>query len=111
MPTDTSYKEYIPKFLQEFQALIHLYHIKSAYCAGVNEITTSTAMVNQVSNEGNYWKVLENATQEKVATHSCKSLSEILLKSTINILAYNMFGVKDESDTWTDSIKAFAYGT
>ena len=64
MPTDMSYSVYIPQFLHEFQELYKKTYIKLAYKSGVSTITKNDAMMMQVSEDGTYWTVLNDATQE-----------------------------------------------
>ena len=110
MPSDIDYSEYIPLFLSKFQALYQKPYIKSAYKSGVSGITLNLGLINQLSEEGNYWQVLDNANQKEVIFLSCKSLSEVLLDYTIKEVVSIMFGVEKDPNKWTDDVKAYAYG-
>jgi hypothetical protein len=68
-------------------------------------------MMNQVSEDGNYWNVLENATQEEIIFQSCESLAEVLMDYTIKQVLFNMWGVKNDPMTWTDGVHTYAYGS
>ena len=78
MPIGTSYTQHIQQFLQEFHTFFKMPYIRTAYKSGVSGITTNDAMMNQVSEDGNYWNVLENATCEERTFQSCESLAVVL---------------------------------
>ena len=108
-PRQTSYSEYIPKFLKEFQSLYKSPIVKSGYKSGVEGISTHSGMLSYVSEGGKYWNVLDDATKEEVIFQYCLSLDQVLLDSTIKVVVSNMFGVKKDLQAWTDPIKAYAY--
>ena len=110
MPSDIDYSEYIPIFISKFQDLYKKPYIKSAYKSGVSGITTNTGMINQLSEEGSYWNVLDNTNEKEIMFRSFTSLSEVLLDKTIEQVVPIMFGVKKDPNTWTDDVKAYAYG-
>ena len=84
--------------------------MKSAYKSGVSVISEHLAMLNQVSEEGNYWKVLDDAAEKEIMSQSFHCLSEVLLDFTIKEVISQMFGVKKDPDIWNESIKAYAIG-
>ena len=65
-------------------------------------------MMNQISEDGTYWKVLDGAAEKEVMSQSCNCLSEVLLDSTIKEVVCLIFGVKKDPATWNDSIKVNA---
>jgi len=110
MPSEYDYSEYIPLFLSKFQALFKKLYIQSAYKSGVVGITLHSGLISQISEEGNYWHVLDSATQKEVMSQSFHSLSEVLMDFTIKDVISNMFGVDTDPHTWTDAIKFYAFG-
>ena len=110
MPPEMDYSEYIPLFLSKFQALYKKPYIQSAYKSGVAAITTHCGLINQISEEGNYWHVLDDATEKEIIYQSHQSLSQVLLDCTINEIVSTIFGVKRDSNTWTVAVKAYAFG-
>jgi len=110
MPSNMVYSEYIPEFLTKFQTLYKKPYIQSAYKSGVKGITNHPGMINQISEDGSYWDVLDNATENEVISQSCKSLSDILLDFTIKEVVSIMFHVMKDPNTWNDAVRAFAFG-
>jgi hypothetical protein len=110
MPADMGYTEYVPIFLHHLQALSKRADIRSAYKSGVAIFSQHPAMLNQVSDEGQYWNVLQDATEKEVIFQSCPSLSEVLMDSTIKEVVSLTFGVKKDQVTWSDGVKAYAFG-
>ena len=84
--------------------------IQSAYKSGVACITKHPTMINQISEDGTYWKVLEGAAEKEVMSQSCHCLSEVILDFTIKEVVSLMFGVEKDPATWNDSIKVYAFG-
>ena len=66
MPTDIDPSEYIPQFLGKLQALSKKTYIQLAYKFGVASITKHEGSMEQISEGGKYWHVLNNATKEEV---------------------------------------------
>lgn len=110
MPSDREYSEYIPEFLCQFQELYHKPYIQSAYKSGVEGITKSDAVMNQLTENGTYWHVLDNATEKEIIYESCRSLSEVLMDCAIKEVLFILFGAKKDPTTWNDTLKAYAYG-
>ena len=110
MPTDESYSIYIPQFLQEFQNLYKKTYIKSAYKSGVSSIIKHDGMSAQVSEDGNYWTILDDATKEEVLCHTCGALSDVLTDHFIKEVVSKMLGVVKDPKTWSDAVKAYAFG-
>ena len=110
MPADIDSSEYIPAFLSKFQALCKKPFIRSAYKSGVIAITQHHGLVTQISEEGNYWNVLDNAAQKDIIYKSNNCLSEVLLDNTIKEVVSLMFGEKKDPNTWTDSVKIYTFG-
>ena len=110
MPADMEYTEYVPIFLHHLQALSKRADIRLAYKSGVTIISKFAAMLNQVSDDGQYWNVLCDATEKEVIFQSFHSLSEVLMDATIREVVSRTFGVKKDEDTWSDGIKAYAFG-
>ena len=110
MPSKYNYNKYIPLFLNKFQALYKKPYIQLAYKSGVAGITLHSGLISQISEEGNYWQVLDSATEKEVISQSSDSLSEILLDYTIKVVVSNMFGVEQDPQTWTDAVKFYAFG-
>jgi len=67
-------------------------------------------MVLQVSEDGTYWTVLDDATQEEVLCQSYETLSDVLLDFTIRDMVSNMFGVMKDPKTWSAAVHAYAFG-
>ena len=67
-------------------------------------------MISQVSEDGDYWKVLDDVTEKEIISQSCHSLAEILMENTIKQVVPTMFGIEKDPDTWADDIKAYAFG-
>ena len=110
MPTDENYSIYIPQFLQEFQDLCKKTYIKSAYKSGVSAIIKHDGMSAQVSEDGNYWTILNDATKEEVLCQTCGALSDVLTDYTIREVVSKMFGVMKDPKTWSEALKAYAFG-
>ena len=110
MPSERVYSEYINNFLKQFQHLYQQTYIQSAYKSGVAGITTHPALMSQVSEKGNYWNVLVNVTEKEVISQTFNSLTEVLMDFTIKEVISTMFDVKKDPNTWTDDIKAYAFG-
>ena len=110
MPTNTSYSLYIPQLFCEFQALLKKPHIQLAYKSCVAAVTEHAGLLSQISEEGNYWKVLDDATEKELTSQSFQCLQEILLDYTIKEIVSTLFGVKKDPITWTHDMKTYAYG-
>ena len=65
-----------------------------------------------ISEEGNYWKVLDEATEKEVISQSFDTLSEVLQDFTIKEVISMMVAdyVKKDPKTWGDDVKAYAFG-
>ena len=110
MPADIDSLEYIPQFLASFQALCRKAFIRSAYKSGVIAITKHDGLIAQISEEGNYWHVIDTAGHKDLIMKSHTCLSELLLDYTIKEVVSLMFNVKKDPSTWTETAKTFAYG-
>ena len=110
MPADIDSSEYIPKFICNFQTLSNKQYIRSAYKSGVNGITQHPGLCNQISEEGIYWNVLNNAAQKDIIYKSNNCLSEVLQDHTIKEVVSLMFGVTKDPNNWSNAIKGYAYG-
>ena len=109
MPVDIDSSEYIPLFISKFQALCKKPFIRSAYKSGVEVITKHNGLITQISQEGNYWHVLNNADQNNIIFQSNVNLLEVLMNQTIKDIVSTTFGVTKDPNTWTDSVKTYAY--
>ena len=67
-------------------------------------------MLNQISQDRNYWNVLDNAVQNDIVFKYFNCLSEFLLDQTIRDVVMSMFGLGVDSTTWPDSVKKYAFG-
>ena len=110
MPADRDSSEYIPEFIVKFHALCKKPFIKFAYKSGVQAFSQHPGLMTQISDDGNYWYVIENAVQKDVIFKSNNCLSEVLKDNTIKAIVPLMFGVEEDSIAWTDSIKMYAFG-
>ena len=110
MPLDGDYMEYIPRFISQFQELWKKPYIRLAYKNGVEGITQHSGLINQISEDGNYWDVLDKAVEKDINHISNECLSEVVLDDTIEDIVSSTFGVKPDSSTWDDYIKAYAFG-
>ena len=66
MPLDEDYLEYIPQFILQFQELWKKSFIRLAYKQAVENITQHIGLINQVSEGGNYWDILDKAVQKDI---------------------------------------------
>src|SRR5687767_8914777 len=103
MPADVDPAEYIPQFLCCFQCLCNKTFIRSAYKSGAEVFTTHHGLLTQISDDGAYWHVIDNASQKDTITKSNNCLSEVILGSVIKDVVCAMFGVTKDPNTWTDS--------
>ena len=110
MPVDVDPSEYIQDFIQQFQNICKKSCICSTYKSGIVAITQHSSMLNQISQDGNYWTILDNAVQNDIIFKSYNCLSEFLLDQTISQVIDSMFGLKDDATTWPDSVKIYAFG-
>ena len=110
MPVDIDLSDYIQTFALKFQELCKKLYIHSAYKSGVSGITQHTGMLNQISQDGNYWNIVENAVQNNIIFKSANCLSEFLLDKTINEVVSLMFDVNTDKTTWPEPIQIYAYG-
>ena len=110
MPANTDSTSYVKPFLSELQNLCKDLIIRDLYKHGVEGITQHPGLMNQISEDGNYWYVLDNAGLKDVIIKSCACLSEILIDSTIKEVVFLMLGVNKDTSTWSDSINKFAFG-
>ena len=110
MPADIDYSEYIHLFIGSFQHLCKKQFIRSAYKSGVQGFTSHHGLLSQVSEDGSYWHAIDNAFQKDVIFKYNTCLKEVLLDSVIKDVVSLMFGVKKDPNTWTDSVKTFAFG-
>ena len=99
-------------FLKEFQFIFQQLYIQLAYKSGVAGITAHTALMSQLSEKGDYWNVLDDATEKEVISQSYDSLSEVLMDFTIKEVISTMFDgfLTKDLNTWTDDVKAYAFG-
>ena len=110
MPVDIDSSEYIPLFISKFQALCKKPFIRSAYKSGVEVITKHNGLITQISQEGNYWHVLDHADQNDIIIQYNVNLLEVLMNQTIKEIVPLMFGVTSDPNTWSDSVKTHAFG-
>ena len=110
MPADIDYWKYVPQFICKFQALCKKTFIRSAYEHGVDVITKHQGLMAQVSSDGNYWHVIDNAAQKDIIFKSHNCLSEVLLDNTINMVVPLIFGVRKDPTTWADLVTTYAFG-
>ena len=110
MPLDKDYLEYIPQFIFQFQELWSQPYIRAAYKNGVKGITQHSGLINQISEDGNYWDILDKAVQKDIIHTPIKCLSEVLLNDVIDDVVDSIFGVKPDSSTWDDFVKEYAFG-
>ena len=110
MPADIDYSEYIHLFIGSFQHLCKKQFIRSAYKSGVQGFTSHHGLLSQVSEDGSYWHAIDNAFQKDVIFKYNTCLKEVLLDSVIKDVVSLIFGVKKDPNTWTDSVKTFAFG-
>ena len=81
-----------------------------AYKSGVANITQDAAFIDEVSEGGNYWNDLVEATYKKFVPTYYESLSEVLMDYTIEEIVPPIFGVGNDPNTWPDDVNAYAYG-
>ena len=67
-------------------------------------------LMNQLSEDGSYWHVLDNASEKDIISEECHCLAEVLMDHTIKEVVSRMFHVKKDQDAWADDIKAYAFG-
>lgn len=110
MPADMDSSEYVPQFIATFQDTCKKLFVRSAYKTGVSAIITHGGLISQISEDGNYWNVIENAGQKDMIFKSHNCLSEVLQDPYIEKVVPLMFGVEQHQLTWTDAIKTYAFG-
>lgn len=110
MPSDIDATCYVQEFLSSFQVLCKKPFIRSAYKSGVVGITQHPGLINQISEDGNYWYILDNAGQKDVIIKANSCLSEVLLDQQIKEVVSKMLGTNNNPNTWTDAVKAYAFG-
>jgi hypothetical protein len=110
IPADFESTKYIPDFIQNFQQLCKQSFIRSAYKTGVKTITQHQGMIDQLSEEGTYWNVLDNAAEKEIIFKFLNSLSKLLMDKAIGDVVHLTFGVNREPNTWTNSVRRYTYG-
>ena len=65
MPLGIVISDYVQKFICTFQDLCNKTYIRYAYKAGVCAITSHFNLINQISEDGSYWSVIENAAKKR----------------------------------------------
>ena len=110
MPADIDTSEFIPLCISELSSLCKKTFIRSAYHYQVSNISKHPGLLNQIQTTGSYWNILEEACQNDVATQRCDCLSEVLMNSTIKEVISLGLGVSKDTNTWSDSIKHYAFG-
>ncbi len=85
-------------------------YIQSAYKSGVAGNITNTTLLTQVSEDGNYWTILDNANEKEIIFKTSHSLSEVLTDYYIKEVVSTMFGVGKDPEAWTGAVKAYAFG-
>ena len=110
MPIELEYFKYIPKFLSQFQSLCKMPLIQSGYKSGVAGFSHYPGLMNQLSENGSYWQVLDNAIEKDIIIEECHCLAEVLMDNTIKEVVSRMFHVKKGQDVWADDVKAYAFG-
>ena len=110
MPIDIDSSKYISQFIANFQGLCQKAFIRSAYKSGVISITQHPGLLGQISEDGNYWHVINNAGQKDFIKKFNTCLSEVLLEYTLKEVVALTFDVKKDPSTWTDTVKTYAYG-
>src|SRR5687767_13871668 len=78
--------------------------------SGMEDFTHHHGLLTQISDDGTYWHVIDNASQKDTISNSNNCLSEVILDLVIKEVVSLMFGVDKDTNTWTDSIKTFAFG-
>lgn len=109
MPADVDSENYIQEYLSTFLELCKKDHIRSAYKSGVEAFTKHPKLMEQISEDGNYWYIMDNALKNDVIFRTCKCLSEVLLDFTIQKVVRELFGMNNNSNTWTAAVKAYAF--
>ena len=110
MPAHIDSSEYIPQFIASFQALCRKAFIQSAYKSGGIAMTQHSGLIAQISEDGNYWRVIDTAGHKDLIMKSHTCLSEVLLDYTIKKVVLLMFYVKKDPSTWTKTVKTYTYG-
>ena len=110
MPANVDSTEYVTEFISKFQALCKKTHIRSAYKVGVNEITQHPELLTSVSEDGNYWTTIDNASQRDIILKSHTCLSEVLCDFTIKLVGSLMFDVNKDLSSWFAAVTTYAFG-
>jgi len=110
MQAENVSSEYIPEFICQFQCLCKKPYIRSAYKSGIKGISQHHGLMTAISEDGNYWIGINNAVQKDIIYESNICLSEVLMDCTIKEIVSLMIDVKKDPDTWTDSVKIYAFG-
>lgn len=110
MPADIDSSEYIQIFISELAALAKKTMIRDAYHFQVSTYSKHHGLLNQISANGNYWILFDQACHKDVITYNYKCLSEVLTTLTIKEVVSKGLGVSKDTNTWTESIKFYAFG-
>ena len=81
-----------------------------AYKSGVAHITQDTALMNEVSEGGNYWNALVDAAYKDLILTGFDSLSEVLMDYAIEEVVPTIFGVGKDPNTLPDDVKVYSFG-
>ena len=110
MPVDIDSSKYINEFISMFQAVSKKIFTRSAYKSGVDAITKHHGMMNAISEDGNYWNVLDLAVEKDFIFRAHNCLSEVLMDTVIREIVPLMFGARTDLKTWPDPVKTYAFG-
>ena len=110
MPANVDSTEYVTEFISNFQALCKKTFIRSAYKVGVTEITQHPGLLTSVSEDGNYWITVDNASQREIIFDSHMCLSEVLCDFTIKMVGSMMFDVNKDLTSWPPAVTKYAFG-
>ena len=110
MPADIDTSKYIPLVISEFTSLSKKAFIRSAYHYQVSNHSSHPGLLNQIDANGSYWNIIDKASHNDVITQHYNSLSEVLMNATIREVISIGLGVSKDTNTWSDSIKHYAFG-
>ena len=84
--------------------------ICSTYKSGIVAITKHDSLIAQILEDGNYWHVIDTAGHKDsiMESHTCPS--EVLLDYTIKEVVLQMFNMRKDQSTWTETVKTYVYG-
>ena len=109
MPADVDFTGYVKEFVSWFHQLCKKPYVRSAYKSGVEAISTYPGKIDAISEDGNYWIVIDTTAQKDFTIQSNFCLSEVLQDYTIKEDVSLMFGLNKDFNLRSESVKTYAF--